>query len=115
MDLRHNEVNLYGIKIPLFIGILDWEKQHVQTVELDLSIRIENLMVEQEPVVDYDDLTQSLCQAFAQQKIELIESLAEQVAQFIKQRYAVLSVQVRVKKAVVIAGSPNTVEVCIRR
>lgn len=97
-----NTLFLRNIQIDSVIGVYDWERVNPQTLLLDLDLTLPNnqagLTDDLANAVNYADLLERL-RAFAEKsERRLIEALAEDLAGFILQEYAVKEVHLRLIK-----------------
>ena len=97
-----DKIFLYGMKADTLIGVYDWERQHKQTLILDLDIVLpENSHQDDniEHTIHYGDVCQLIRQELADCDFKLLESLAEFVAQLIFEHYPTPQLRLRVSKA----------------
>ena len=97
-----NTLFLRGIQLSAIVGVFDWERHQPQTLILDLDLSLSNnnagLSDDLADAVNYADLVERL-RAFAQKRERrLIEALAEDLAEFLLQEYAVEKVRLRLIK-----------------
>ncbi|MBO7555020.1 MAG: dihydroneopterin aldolase [Neisseriaceae bacterium] len=97
-----NTLFLRDIQLQAIIGVYDWERLQPQSWLLDLDLTLPNnqagLTDDLANAVNYADLVERL-RAFAQKSTRrLIEALAEDLAGFILQEYAVEKVHLRLTK-----------------
>jgi len=98
MDL----IFLHGVRAKTLIGWYDWERVAPQVVELDLEIGLpstragvsDNLT----DTIDYDHVVTALRASMAEQHFQLLEALAEHIAQIILNDFAAPWVKVSVTK-----------------
>lgn len=104
---------LHGIQLKTILGALSWEQIHSQVVEVSLDLTLpENHRACQSDqlsdAVNYASLVEDLREHLATQRFTLIETLAEEIAQFVLRKFAVDAVKVRVVKPAIL---PNVREV----
>ena len=97
-----NTLFLRDIQLQAIVGVYDWERLQPQSLLLDLDLSLPNkqagLTDDLANAVNYADLVERL-RAFAQKsERRLIEALAEDLAGFILQEYAVKEVRLRLTK-----------------
>lgn len=97
-----NTLFLRDIQLQAIIGVYDWERLQPQSLLLDLDLTLPNnqagLTDDLANAVNYADLVERL-RAFAEKsERRLIEALAEDLAGFILQEYAVEKVHLRLTK-----------------
>ena len=93
------------------IGERKWEQQIKQTVHIDLEIMTDikkaassDLLTD---ALDYHALSVSILHYLENNKFQLIETLAEKLAEFIQQEFAVLKLRLTVSKPAALAGVKN--------
>ena len=97
-----NTLFLRDIQLQAIVGVYDWERLQPQSLLLDLDLTLPNnqagLTDDLADAVNYADLVERL-RAFAQKSTRrLIEALAEDLAEFLLQEYAVEKVRLRLIK-----------------
>ncbi|MCL1067248.1 dihydroneopterin aldolase [Shewanella olleyana] len=97
-----DKVLIRELKVETVIGIYEWEKKIHQTLLIDLDMAWDN-----KPAAASDDYQYALCYETVSNKltalitekpIELIETVAEMVAQYVMDEFNVLWVKVAVMK-----------------
>lgn len=98
------------------IGIHAWEQRILQPLcfDIEISIDVSNSQDELEKVIDYDQLCQSITNYVETHSFKLIETVAEKVAQLIKEEFHTNEVKVCVSKPHAIKNASN-VSVIIQR
>ena len=97
-----DKIFLHGMKADTLIGVYDWERQHKQTLILDLDVVLpENSHQDDniEHTIHYGELCQLIRQELADCDFKLLESLAEFVAQLVFEHYPTPQLRLRVSKA----------------
>lgn len=97
-----DKIFLHGMKADTLIGVYDWERQHKQTLILDLDVVLpENSHQEDniEHTIHYGEMCQLIRQELADCDFKLLESLAEFVAQLVFEHYPTPQLRLRVSKA----------------
>jgi len=97
-----DKIFLHGMKADTLIGVYDWERQHKQTLILDLDIVLpENSHQDDniEHTIHYGEVCQLIRQELADCDFKLLESLAEFVAQLVFEHYPTPQLRLRVSKA----------------
>lgn len=93
---------LHGLKAETLIGVYDWEREHRQTLLLDVDIgtdaRAAGRSDDIGDTIHYGEVAAVLRQNLAQQQFLLLEALAEHVAQLLLEDFGALWVRVRVVK-----------------
>ena len=97
-----DKIFLHGMKADTLIGVHDWERQHKQTLILDLDVVLpENSHQDDniEHTIHYGEMCQLIRQELADCDFKLLESLAEFVAQLVFEHYPTPQLRLRVSKA----------------
>lgn len=97
------------LKVDTRIGIYDWERQVKQTVLIDLEIAADTHAAAQsdkvEQTINYQTVCQRLVSHITASEVELVETLAEQIADIIRNEFAARWVQVTVHKPAAVRGT----------
>lgn len=113
-----DRVLIEGLTVLTTIGVYEWEKTIKQKLILDLEMSWDN-----QPAGESDDVTlcldyflvsQSITNFIQSTQFELIECVAERVAQLVIQKFSVQWLKVKVSKPDAIANASN-VAVVIER
>lgn len=102
---------LHGMKAETLIGVYDWERKNKQTLLLDVDIGVAGKSAVSDDIDDtvhYVDVCDTVRRSLAEQRFQLLEALAEHVADLILQDFNALFVRVRVVKPGIL---PNVREV----
>ena len=95
-------VFIRGLRVETTIGIYDWEKQIKQPVILDLEMAAEVAKAARsdriEDALDYKAVAKRLKQFIAENRFELVETLAERCASILLQELGISWVRLRVNK-----------------
>ena len=106
------------LAVDTVIGVYDWEKQIKQRLLLDLELGCDLTRAgrsdELRHTLDYAVISERVIALITAQPIELIESVAERVAQLLLSEFATQEVKVTVYKPGAVPAA-QTVGVCIRR
>ena len=109
---------LTNLKIETIVGIWEWERKIRQTVSIDLEmgadIRRAAASDDIEDTLNYKKVAKRVQQFVAESAFQLVETMAEKIAELILVEFDVPWVQVRVNKPGAIKGSRD-VGVIIRR
>jgi dihydroneopterin aldolase len=93
---------LQDFRIDLLIGIYEWERKMPQTVQLDLEIGLPGtragLTDRIEDTIDYGAVVARLKSTLAERHFDLLEALAEHVADVIRREFGAPWVRVSVTK-----------------
>ncbi len=106
--LRHNLptamdiIFLRELKVETLIGVYEWEKRVAQTLQLDLEVALpDSRACETDDINDalnYADIVRHIQSALASRHFNLLEALAEHIAQIIIQDFKAPWVKVSVAK-----------------
>ncbi len=109
---------LHELKVETIIGIWDWERKIRQTVSIDLEMGADIRRAAETESID-DTLNfkagaKRVQQFVADSEFQLVETLAEKIAEIVLQEFGIPWIEVRVSKPGAIRGARN-VGVLIRR
>ncbi len=109
MSENMDTIYLHGLRIDTVIGIWDWERKIQQTVVIDLDmaadIRKAAASDRVEDTLDYKGVAKRLQAYVPESGCELVETLAERVAEIVIQEFGVPWVRVKINKPGAIRGS----------
>jgi dihydroneopterin aldolase len=109
---------LRELKVYTLIGVYDWEKLVPQTIQIDLEIGIPNNLACQSDniadALDYSEVVRHLKDVLSSRHFNLLEALAEHIAQILLKDFHAPWVKVSVAKLQAIRGS-RMVGICIER
>jgi dihydroneopterin aldolase len=109
---------LRELKIDTLIGVYEWEKRVPQTLQIDLEIALPSSLACQTDNIDdalnYANIVRDIQSALASRHYNLIEALAEAIAQILIDDFKAPWVKVSVAKLQAIRGS-KMVGICIER
>ncbi|HAT1967028.1 TPA: dihydroneopterin aldolase [Legionella pneumophila] len=93
-------LNITALSVETKIGVYGWEQRINQRLLIDISIPFDfkDCKDSLSNTLDYADLCQTVTQFVESTSFQLIETVAEQIAQLIKQKYPVSKVSVAVTK-----------------
>lgn len=113
-----DRVLIESLTVHTTIGVYDWEKNIKQKLVLDLEMAWDNKPAGKsdnvEFCLDYFVVSQSITSFIEANKFELIETVAERVAQLIIEQFSVQWLKIKVSKPDAIANAGN-VAVIIER
>jgi len=102
-------VFIEDLRIETVIGIYDWERQIRQVVALDLEMAFDNRKPAAsdriEDTLDYKKVAKRVIAFVEGSSFQLVETLAERIAQLILEEFALAWVRVSVNKPGAIRGS----------
>jgi dihydroneopterin aldolase len=98
MDL----IYVRNLRVDCVIGVFEWERRVRQTVAIDLDLaadiagaaRTDRL----EDTIDYKSIAKRLVDYVGQSQFQLVETLAERIAEIVLTEFAVRWVRVRINK-----------------
>ncbi len=113
-------ITLTGLRIPCVIGIFDWERKRKQDVVLDLRFPTDARRAAArdriEDAVDYKKIAKASIAFVSESRFQLVETLAERLADHLLSRFKVPEVFLRVSKPGAVRGSQNVgVEITRKR
>jgi dihydroneopterin aldolase len=104
-----NVVFIRSLRIPALVGVYDWEKQDPQTLELDLEVGLKSgrsfASDELADTIDYDELCRTITRDLATRRFQLLEALAEHVADRVINDFGAEWVRLSVAKLAVVANT----------
>ena len=102
-------IYLHDLKFECIIGIWEWERQITQTVILDLDMATDIRRAAKTDGIDntlnYKAVAKRLFEYVGQSKFQLVETLAEKVAEILLTEFKLKWVRVRVNKKGAISGA----------
>ena len=97
-----DKVYIKGLKTDAVIGVYDWERDIRQTLVLDLELASDNRAAAAndaiEDAVDYDAISGRILAYVADSEFELIETLAERVAEIVMREFSIPWVRIKLGK-----------------
>ncbi len=104
-------IYLHGLKIECVIGVWEWERRTRQTVMLDLDMAADIKRAAQtdniNDTLSYKDVAKRLIDYVGKSEFQLVETLAEKVAELVRREFKVSWVRVRVNKKGAIRGAAD--------
>ena len=105
-------VFIRGLSLDAVIGCYDWEKTKTQTITLDIDMAWDIKRAADsdllEYTLDYAAVSQRIEQYVTDTQFELVESLAERIAELVMNEFKVLGIRIRLAKPQAIE---NTIDV----
>lgn len=92
---------LHEYKLDLVIGVYAWERHLPQTIQLDLEIGLPEAATQSGQLadtIDYGAVVQAIEASVKQQHFELLETLAEHIAQLIRGDFKAPWVRITITK-----------------
>lgn len=100
---------LYELQVETTIGIWDWERKIRQLVSIDLEMGADIKRAAEkdsvESTLNYKAVAKRVQQFVLESEFQLVETLAEKIAELVLQEFAVPWIQVRVSKPRAISGA----------
>lgn len=113
-----DKIFLSEMKVDTVIGIWEWERRIRQTVVIDLEMSADIAKAaasdDVKDTLNYKSVAKRIQQFVADSSFQLVETLAERIAEIIREEFDVQWVKVRVNKPGAIRGS-KAVGVAIER
>ena len=104
-------VYIKGLKTDAVIGVYDWERGIRQTLELDLELAADNRAAAAndalEDAVDYDAISGRILAYVADSEFELIETLAERVADIVLGEFGIPWLRLKLAKPGAVAEADD--------
>ena len=104
-------VFLHELKVETIIGIWGWERKIRQTVSIDLEMGADIRRAAETDSIDdtlnYKAISKRVQQFVAESEFQLVETMAEKIAELVLQEFKVPWIQVRVSKPGAIRGAKN--------
>ena len=109
--LRGDTIFLHGLRVPAVIGIWDWERKIRQIVSIDVEMGTDIRPVAAtdniENSLNYKLVAKRLQQFVGDSSFQLVETLAEGIAEIVLGEFDVRWVEVRVNKPGAIRGASD--------
>ena len=104
-----DKLDISGLRTMTHVGIHAWEQRILQRLLIDISIITDFTQCNNElgNTIDYDQLCQKVTNFVESNRFTLIETVAEQVAQLIKQEFNVTQLTVSISKPDAIKNAAN--------
>jgi dihydroneopterin aldolase len=104
-------VFVHELKVETIIGIWGWERKIRQTVSIDLEMGADIRRAAETDSIDdtlnYKAISKRVQQFVAESDFQLVETMAEKIAELVLQEFKVPWIQVRVSKPGAIRGAKN--------
>ena len=104
-------VYIRDLRIETVIGIYDWEREIRQTVRLDLEMGAEIGKAAAsdsiDDTLDYKSVAKRLIQYVGDSEFQLVETLAERIAEIVLNEYDVPWMKLRLSKPGAVTGSQD--------
>lgn len=104
-------VFIEALKVDTVIGVYEWEKTIQQTLQFDIEMRTDTRQAAQiddlSKTVDYAVVADDVVKLAKENQVELIETVADMVADKILKDYPVESVKVTLRKLGAVASTAS--------
>ncbi|MEZ5436707.1 MAG: dihydroneopterin aldolase [Pseudomonadales bacterium] len=104
-------VYIRDLRIETIIGIFAWEREVLQVVSLDLEMATDiRAAAESDDIVDaldYKTISKRLIQFIGESRYQLIEALAEAVADIVRTEFGVQWLRLRISKPGALRGAQD--------
>ncbi len=102
---------VHELRVETIIGIWGWERKIRQTVSIDLEMGADIRRAAETDSIDdtlnYKSISKRVQQFVADSEFQLVETMAEKIAELVLQEFKVPWIQVRVSKPGAIRGAKN--------
>lgn len=102
-------IYLHELTIGTVIGVFDWERHIKQAVTLDLDMAIDTRKAAASDniahTLDYKAVAKRLVEFVGDSKFQLVETLAERVAEIVLEEFGVVWLRLRVNKPGAVRGA----------
>ncbi len=106
-----DKIFLNELKVDTVIGIWDWERKIRQTVVIDLEMSADIAKAAAsdrvEDTLNYKSVAKRIQSFVADSSFQLVETLAERIAEIVREEFDVAWVRVRLNKPGAIRGSKD--------
>lgn len=117
-ETRSDTIFLQDLKVETIVGIWDWERKIRQTVSIDIEMAADVAKAAEtdniEGTLNYKAVAKRVQQFVAASEYQLVETLAEKIAETVLAEFDIAWIQLRVCKPGAIRNAKN-VGVTIRR
>ena len=104
-------IYIKDLRIKTIIGIFDWERKEKQEVSIDMEFPFDCKKAAAtdsiEDAIDYKTIAKGVIKFVEESSFQLQETLAENIASLIKEKYGVKSIKLRISKPGAIRGSKD--------
>ena len=104
-----DKIFLRELKVETIIGIWDWERKIRQTIVIDLEMSADIAKAaatdDIKDTLDYKGVAKRVQQFVADSSFQLVETLAERIAEIVRDEFGVAWVRVQVHKPGAIRGA----------
>lgn len=109
--MNQDIVFIEGLKVDTVIGVYEWEKNIQQTLQFDIEMAIDTqpaaTIDDLSKTVDYAVVSEDVVRITKENQVELIETVANVVANHILSQYQVLQVKIKLRKLGAVASTKS--------
>lgn len=102
-------IYLHGVKVECVIGVWEWERRIKQAVTIDLDMAADIRRSAQtdalEDTLNYKAVAKRLIQFVGDSQFQLVETLAEKIAEILRTEFSISWCRVRISKGGAIRGA----------
>ena len=102
---------LHGIKTNCVVGVWEWEKQITQEIVVDLDMATDIAKSassdDLEDTLNYKAVAENVIEMLEASRFQLIETMAEEVAKLVMERFSTPWVKVRINKGGAVTNVAN--------
>jgi 7,8-dihydroneopterin aldolase/epimerase/oxygenase len=103
-----NQLEITGLRTKTRIGVYAWEQHILQDLLIDLTIPLEKSAQDNlAQTVDYEQLCREVTDFIESQAFNLIETVAENLLEFIQHQFKISHLTIRVSKPHAISNAGN--------
>jgi 7,8-dihydroneopterin aldolase/epimerase/oxygenase len=111
-------IRIRGLKVDTVVGVHDWERRLPRTVVIDLELATDAARAARRDALadalDYDAVARAAASFVAQARVQLVETLAERLAEALQRDFGVAWLRLELHKPGAVAGAAD-VSVAIER
>lgn len=109
--LLTDTVFIEGLAVETVVGVYEWEKRIRQKLVFDIQLRTEvSRAASQDAIdltIDYAGVAEKVTSMVSRMKVELVETVAEQVADMLLTSFPIRSVKIKLSKPGAVANADN--------
>lgn len=107
--MSSDTIRIQALAVEAVIGVHDWERKIRQSLLLDLELKTDVAAAASTDklcdALDYEAVADAVTQLAGASRFELVESLAEAIAQLVIERFPVMAVKLSLAKPGALAGN----------
>ncbi len=114
-----DKIYIHGLKLQTIIGCLPEEKKQAQTLIIDVDM-IKDLQKAAQTddikqTINYANVIEQIQQFIERSRFELLETLAEHLAQFLLKEYSIQEITLKIQKPEAIQNVPHVGVIITRK